>query len=175
MRLRSYYAIAGSSFLLLSISCLSQSPKPEDPPDRLVEAVADAKADKKADAKTDEKADAKADEGDSGEGVGTDDGGGPPPDAAGTKLSDGCDREEMPFEGVCTPKDQVQKVLDIRKDVALEKYQKAERPQQAAQAGHELLEQQIAQGDKMEDDLDEIIEVLRDEKRKKDGPKKGDF
>ena len=189
MRSRSYYAIAGSSFLLLSISCMTQSKKPEDRPDRMVEGIADA-VDAKADDKKadDKKAEDPGDDGgwephghpealDSGEAASSDEGGAAPPDATGglEPQIDGCALEAMQFEGKCTPKDKVEKILDRRERIALDKYQKAKKPQQAAEAAHDLLEQQVAQSGKMEDDLDEILEVLRKEKRQKGGSKKGDF
>jgi hypothetical protein len=89
-------------------------------------------------------------------------------------VPDGCALEEMKFEGKCTGKDEVQRILDRREREAMSKYQTAKRPQEAANAAHDLLEQQVAQVEKTEDDLDEILEILREEKkRKKGGDKKG--
>jgi len=79
------------------------------------------------------------------------------------KKKDGCYAGQMQFEGRCCDKSEVDKILEQREREALVKVQTAKKPGQTADAAHELLEQQIAQMDKAEDDLDEIIEQLKEE------------
>ena len=84
-----------------------------------------------------------------------------------------CPQGEMLFEGACTPKDEVSKILAMRERQALEKYRKAKEPKEAAKAAQELLEQQVVQVGKTEDDLDEIIGMLQEEQKKEEEEKKG--
>jgi hypothetical protein len=199
MRSRSYYAIAGSSFLLLTIACTTQTAKPDAKrADPVVQA--DAKADTKHDEKKAE--DSKGWHGirpinmvgipgdDGGELHGfpeaADDGGegtGGHPEAADggevepprPKGKDGCREGHMRFDGKCMSKDRVSKILDKRADEAMAKVKEATKPKETAQASHDLIEQQIYQMDKAEDDLDEIIEQLQREQDAKPEPddKKG--
>lgn len=183
MRSKSYSAIVHSSFLLLSISCMSQGHQA----DNKTSPAPTASFDTTEDAKTGEDmppedngeeipdAPEAADDG-GGEGApeATEDSGGHDPLTAGAhkRPKDGCATGEMRFEGVCTDKDRVKKIVDKREEKALQKVQQATKPEQAANAAHELLEQQIAQVDKAEDDLDEIIEQLKEEKKRKAMAKK---
>ena len=81
---------------------------------------------------------------------------------------DGCEKGQMIFEGDCMAKDAVQEILDERGREAVIKVRKARKPKEQAQAAHELIEQQIYQMDKTGDDLDEIIEQLRQENREQE-------
>lgn len=176
MRSRSYYAVASSSLLLLSISCSPQNRKPKDAaPARVVERLDDVKSEAKADEKKAEvvvdeaslppDADAGAEE--------QDDTGATESEGASDIHADGCADAEMKFEGKCAAKNEVSKILDRREQEALDKYRTAKKPIQAAEAANEFLEQQVAKIDKTEDDLDEIIEMLREEdKKRKKGPRK---
>jgi hypothetical protein len=174
MRSRSYYAIAGSSFLLLTISCMTQGTKVEE-----------KKADVRPTGETVPVGSEAGDEGDVKKDIAFDDTGSPfhgmlpvgdtgeavaqlpdhiqqmvdePPDMV-------CPTGEMDFEGKCVNKEEVDKVLHKRKKIALDKVKTAKRPKQTADASYDLLEQQTAQVDKVEDDLDEIIEQLKEEKK----------
>jgi len=183
MRSRSYFAIVLSSFLLASVSCLSQAQK------------ADSKSESKFDRAKDEKKeehqpqfestseDAKPVSGDDDTkgpdavDTGTDDADDADDDADNggeepTYLRDGCSRGLMMFEGVCTSKDKVDQILDRRSREALEKLQTAKKPKQSAEAAGYLIEQNIAQMDKAEDDLEEIIEQLKEENAAKKKMKK---
>jgi hypothetical protein len=192
MRSKSYYAIAGSSILLLTLGCLSNSAKKPDRRADPAVAAASAKADQKKDEK---KAEDKADDGGFGYGDGEETGtanaeaGAVPPDASGetgeepfgepesldgpppsTKpRHDGCKKGAMKFEGKCLNKDRVEKILEKRDEEVKQRVYDAKSPQQQADAAHDLLEQQIAQMDKTEDDLDEIIQQLQEENAKKYG------
>lgn len=91
------------------------------------------------------------------------------------KTKDGCAVGAMPFEGKCVNKGKIDRILERRERKALKRVQKAHKPQQMADAAGELIEQQIAQMGKAEDDLDEILEQLRAEdleerREKKEGP-----
>lgn len=175
MKSRSYSAVASSSLLLLSISCLA--PKDDKHEDVTQVSVVDAGVD---DGKADEKAEeAKADDGseepheDEQSSHEAEDSGAQDETGGETAPAprDGCGADEMHFEGECRPKEKIKKVLDEREREALEKYHKAAKPQQAAEAAHELLEQQVAQVEKAEDDLDEILEILREEQKRDDAKK----
>lgn len=178
MRSRSYYAIAASSLLLLLTACPAGDAK-SDGDDRK---TASAKADDRVEHKADEAKDA-ADsgtlEGDSGEPPpegedtgeheddGEDEGDGVPLTAGTSGRKHDCEPGSMPFEGKCTPKDRIAEIVEQREDDALMRVQTAKKPDQTAEAVHDLLEQQIYQVGKAEDDLDEIIEQLRREKEEK--------
>ena len=178
MRSRSYYATAGSSFLLLSISCLMQgAPVEEKKADTPVVDLSSGGTEIDCDAETDCDAEKplSLEDGDPGfhrmvQGVDTG------MEHVMAHLPDHmqqieeppvlkCPTGEMGFEGLCTHKDEVEKVLDKRKKIALDRVQSAKKPQQTADAAYDLLEQNTAQVDKMEDDLDEIIEQLKEEKK----------
>ena len=193
MRSRSYYAIAVSSFLLLTISCVAQKAKHEDLGDRPLADV--SKADVKADVKAEKGAEGYVnhalwdfgpvmghlpDEGETGsEHVGTsgfpaagdgdgdgEDDSGPEPGPS-SKGKDGCRRGQMRFDGKCMSKDRVSKILDKRGAAAREKVKNAKKPQQTAEASYDMIKQQTQQMGKVEDDLDEIIEQLEREKAEK--------
>lgn len=188
MRSRSYYAIAGSSLLLLTIACQpngKRDAKRVDPTvkviqtDPIPEDVHDPTGDEKK--AGDEKGD-----GDSGEPHGTDggeegtsghpaaaDGGDAPPEPEDGKGKDGCRKGHMPFEGKCVSKDRVGKILEKREEEALAKVHDAKKPKQTAQASYDLIEQQTQQIEKVEDDLDEIIEQLEKEREAKEKAEKG--
>lgn|GEM_PF-5331708 len=88
---------------------------------------------------------------------------------------DGCRLGEMRFEGECWSKKYVKMLLKRREQEALEKVQKARDVADAAQGARDLLEQKTVQMDKVEDDLDEILDEFRrqqeEEKNKKEeGP-----
>lgn len=156
MRSRSYSAIATSSLLLL-ISCTQQRDdhkKDVEEPPRII--VAPEVEPYPEEARAAEKM---AEEPHPHKEAG--------PAEPAPLRDDGCVDGEMPFEGSCRPKEEVQKVLRRREREALAKVQQARRPGQAAEAANDLLEQQISQAAKSEDDLDEIIEMLREEKRAK--------
>lgn len=203
MKSRSYCAIVGSSLLLLSVSCTSQSSKSAEQAASLAPPRGDVGSSSTDESSTaaeehhgdggDEKADAKADTfgrgvsvakarqlGSEGAGAASEEGGTGDEGSEGApgeerRLSaDGCADGEMQFEGACRSKEKVKKILDKRKREAMDSYRKAKRPEEAAQAAHDLLEQQVAQVEKTEDDLDEILEMLREEQKKgapeKEGP-----
>lgn len=199
MRSKSYYAtVVGSSFLLLLISCLSsQSTKVDerDSPTAAAVVASSDDGDKPEDAYEDEAGAGLAgmsSGGESGEELfgfpeaADDDGGSveatttgeePLPTASKKKKKrkqkDGCYLGSMRFEGKCLDKRKVSKILDERSLAAMAKVQKAHKPEQVADAAYDLIEQQIAQMDKTEDDLDEMIEQLQDEKREEAQAKKG--
>ena len=79
------------------------------------------------------------------------------PEGEGEPLRhvDGCADEEMRFEGRCYPKKAVKDVLEVREAEAIREVQEADEPVKQAKAAHSLLEQQISQVDKAEDDLDD--------------------
>lgn len=186
MRSRSYYAIAVSSFLLLTTSCFAQKAKQDDPGERpTVDVPIDVRPDeKKADEK---KADVKEDPPPDETGDGPEDTSGHPAAADGGdetgddgetgaavgtspshKGKDGCHPGQMRFDGKCLSKDRVAKILDRREEEALAKVKHANKPKQVADAAYELIEQQTQQVEKVEDDLDEIIEQLKQEKAQKE-------
>lgn len=188
MRSKSYYAtVVGSSFLLL-IACTTQCAKPEHRADPAL--VAAEKQDEKQDEKKadEKKAETKGVHGygsvittgpmeDGGDETGGESHGDTPamgdggPRSTHKKTKDGCRPGAMRFEGKCLNKRKVQKILDKRDEEIKKKVQDATNAQQQADAAHDFLEQQIAQMDKTEDDLDEIIEQLKEENAKKlDGP-----
>lgn len=76
-----------------------------------------------------------------------------------------CPDGQMGFEGSCVDKTKVDRIIDTRKKKALDRVKAAKQGKQTADATYDLLEQQTAQVDKVEDDLDEIIEQLKEEKR----------
>jgi len=178
MRSRSCYATAASSGrlwvpLLFCVACLGQDGKQDDgraaARDRTH--AADVGTDEhKADEKRDEK---KADEkippehgpdaADGGEETGDADTGSAEETGGPELADDGCELGEMVFEGRCTSKERVSKLLDGRKAEALERVQLASKPKQAVDSAYDLIEQQTYQMDKVEDDLDEIIEQLKRE------------
>lgn len=80
---------------------------------------------------------------------------------------DGCDDEEMRFEGKCYPKKAVKDVVEQREADALQDVQNADDPAKAAKATNVFLEQQINQAAKTEDDLDEILEILKEDERRR--------
>jgi len=181
MTSKSYYTIAGSSFLLLMIGCPTLDSKRDEPLYDVVGADAKAADAKKADSlpehhntSTDDDAGVEPepeplDTGDTGD---TGDVGAP----VGLKGTDGCHKGEMPFEGICLPKDHVGKILDKREAQVMEKVMGANTPKQAGQAAYDLIEHQAQQMDKVEDDLDEIIQQLereQDAKKKPDDGKGG--
>lgn len=181
MRSRSYSAIVHSSLLLFSISCLSQSSNEDGAalPDRFVD------LDEEDLQKSDEKhvevqgsetgsreAEAASDgEEEESEGEGVEGTGGE--ESISEKANGGvsskkrCSLGSMVFEGKCHDKQKVKKIVEEREKKALAKVKKA-KPEETADAARELLEQQIVQIDKAEDDLDEIIEQLREEKNLRD-------
>jgi hypothetical protein len=187
MTSRSYFATAGSSLLLLSfssLSCMQKSPSGFDE----VPARAAFGEDKARDEDKDSSSDSGAlpdfpdpDLLDGGEAVdGDDDGGSAAPEgddddggeeAKATVHADGCGDGEMQFEGKCTSKAVVKKILDKRDKAAVEEVFKAPKGAPKARAYGALLEHQVAQVEKTEDDLDEILEILREEKKKKDSAK----
>jgi hypothetical protein len=168
MKSRSYSAVASSSLLLLSISCLV--PKDDKHEDVTQVSIVDASMDEgKADDGFEEPHGDKQSGHEIENSGAQDETGG---EEAVPPHRDGCGADEMLFEGECRPKEKVKKVLDEREREALEKYHKAAKLQQAAEAAHELLEQQVAQVEKAEDDLDEILEILREE-QKREGAEKG--
>jgi len=147
MTSRSYYAIAGSSFLLLSLISCDEGKKDDrrDSPNRQVSL---------------------AQEGDNAPEVVSEIADLPshlPTASVPTSKHDGCFVGELQFEGRCVDKKRVSEIVEKREAYAIEKVKKAKRPEQKALATHDLLEQQIVQADKVEDDLDEIIEQLEEE------------
>lgn len=83
-----------------------------------------------------------------------------------------CGIGEMLFEGKCLPKETVNRILEEREQKALAKLKMAKEAPQQAKAVQELLEQQVVQVSKNEDDLDEIIEMLKEENKQLDKQKK---
>jgi hypothetical protein len=74
-----------------------------------------------------------------------------------------CPEGQMFFEGVCTPKTEVVDLVEHREEEALLDLQEPAQEGGSAEAQHRLIEQQIVQVEKAEDDLDEIIlELERD-------------
>jgi len=181
MRSRSYSAIVHSSLLLFSISCLSQSPKEDGAalPDRfvvLVEEDLQKNDEKHVEVQSFETGSSEAEavndgEEEEGEGEGVEGTGGEDPvsEKAGGGVSSKkrCPFGSMVFEGKCHDKQKVKEIVEEREKNALVKVKKA-KPEETADAARELLEQQIVQIDKAEDDLDEIIEQLREEKNLRD-------
>jgi len=193
MRSRRYSSIVGSSFLLLLVSCLSQSAKDEQASDPKVRMTAPsihdfdpAKA-KSPEPVPSEPAPSEPETGtEEGDGVETED----PGPAAGDgghaasgvpKISkrpkgrrpNGCLKGQMRFEGKCLRKKFVEMLLEQREEEAKRKIEEAEDPKQQISAANELIEQQISQMEESEDDLEEMIEKLEEEKRNKkheDGP-----
>jgi hypothetical protein len=183
MRSKSYYAtVVGSSFLLLAISCMAQGTRVEE-----------KKADVPAVGMPPVGSD---DSGSDTKGIALGDGGSgfqamlPVAGTGGPAIAHlpdhiqqqvvveephelQCPTGEMDFEGKCVNKIKVDKVLDKRKKKALDRVKAAKKPKQTADASYDLLEQNTAQVDKMEDDLDEIIEQLQQEKKEEELDKKG--
>jgi len=60
-------------------------------------------------------------------------------------------------------KEMVGKILDERDEEIKAKVHNATNPKQQADAAYEFIEQEIAQMDKTEDDLDELIEQLKEQ------------
>lgn len=114
-----------------------------------------------------------ADPEDKAQDEGDESGGAPSKDTFTLEHHDGCGDEEMRFEGKCYPKKSVKDVLEMREAEAIRKVQEADEPVKAAKAANQLLEQQINQAAKAEDDLDEILEMLKEKDRKRDSSKKG--
>ena len=154
MRSRSYFGIAGSSFLLLFASaCLVETvdegkerkerpSAPEMPPeDPTFLAPTEARPPEEP----------------------LQLGEGPLPISG----DDGCLEGQMPFEGQCTDKKEVERVLEVRAKRAKKKMKKARGVKEKAKAVNDMLEQQIQQVDKAEDDLDEIIDQLEREREEK--------
>ena len=176
MRSRSYYAIAGSSCLLLLLACSSHSAeKTDERVDPTIVAVPEKQDEKKAEARPDEGR-AGRDEGpvpsiDTGAHTGEEPDGDPElPTAPSSKPRlDGCKKGEMRFDGKCLSKKRVEKILEKRDEEVKQKVQDAKNPQQQANAAHDLLQQQIVQMEKTEDDLDEITVQLKEENAKKYG------
>lgn len=179
MRSRSYSAIVLSSFLLTTISCLSKAPSSDEESAVSAEAKSVRLDSKKDDAKEEaqeeipEAADENATEGfeegleEGLDTMGAEREGEEAPEFEEPKPKrDGCIKGAMRFEGRCLPKDKVDYILHNRKRKALKRVQQAQKPDDAALAAHDLLEQQIAQVDKAEDDLDEIIEELKEEQKR---------
>lgn len=187
MTSRSYYALAGSSFLLLMLACPSSSTHRADRRvDPSIVAGPEKRDDKKAGAKKDDDWGPDEDEtagmAEPGAPAAADDGGETGEEPFGHKESldrpptskpraDGCKKGRMKFEGKCRSKERVAKVLENRGEEIKRKLRNASTAQQQADAAHDLLEQQIAQMEVTEDNLDEIIRQLEQENAKRfDGP-----
>jgi len=172
MRSKRYSSIVGSSFSLLLISCFAPQ--------------SDFKNDKRDEKKGDEvkydlipgeddmgepppEPPEPGDSGDSGEGdsAGPEVGVGPKFGAGHLSVrptsKDGCHKGSMRFEGKCMDKEHVGEILDGRDKGIKAKVHNATNPKQQADAAYEFLEQEIAQMDKTEDDLDELIEQLKEQ------------
>lgn len=164
MRSRSYSAIVLSSLLLTAISCFAQqAPASEDWEGR------DSgyhKEEPKEEANGD--LPEATEDGGGGEDSGFDEAGGLD---GGAALPEGdqdvCLKGSMVFEGRCISKTEVERLLEHREQQALKRVQQAKMPHDVADAAHDLLEKQIAQVDKAEDDLDEIIAELKKENRER--------
>lgn len=147
MTSRSYYAIAGSSLLLLSLISCDEGKKDDrrNLPDRQVSFVQETQElpeEVRATVSFSQEPDL-------------------------PRKNDGCVVGELSFEGHCVDKERVSEIVEKRETQAIEKVKRAKRPEQKALAAHDFLEQQIVQADKVEDDLDEIIEQLEKEKAAK--------
>lgn len=77
-----------------------------------------------------------------------------------------CPGGQMEFEGRCEAKEKVAQIVEEREKAALENVKKAKEAGDVAEAQNDLLEQQVAQMEKAEDDLDEIIELLEEEQER---------
>ena len=172
MKSRSYCEIAIGSLLLLA-GCPNSSDSKDGTTAGEESVVSVRKEDRKADEK---KADVPSTTAGFGTAGGDDAGGdsgepegetGHEPLSTSTGAQDGCEDGEI-FEDHCMPKEKVSEILKERDREAVAKVQQATKPSDRIKAASELLEQQIYQVDKTEDDLDEIIEQLRQEKLEKE-------
>lgn len=155
MRLRSYYVSALSSFLIFLASCLAQPTnalEDKEGPLRTLDPSSVADKDNGSEGALREVKKTSLHELKNERKV-------------HVSSLDICSKGEMVFEGECLHKDNVEELLEKREQEALRRVKMAEHPEQVADAAHDLLEKQILQVDKAEDDLDEILEDLKNEQR----------
>jgi hypothetical protein len=81
-----------------------------------------------------------------------------------TETKRDCGENEMSVHGICYSKEHLAKLQDEQDEIIKFKYQSARGAGEKAQAAHALLEQQIEQLERTEDDLQEIIQIIEDKK-----------
>lgn len=99
-------------------------------------------------------------------------GGGVSPKPASEKVivsssEDPCPAGQRRYEGTCRPRKAVANDIERRERDALASVRKAQTTKELVDAQHELLQQQVQQVGQVEQDLDEILELLREENRVK--------
>jgi len=83
-----------------------------------------------------------------------------PADVVDAVLDAACPEGHLWFDGRCTPKKTMKKALEKKDDEVLAKVKNPGDVRDSSDASTALIEQQIVQARKSEDDLDEIIRIL---------------
>lgn len=164
MRLRSYSAIVGLSLLWLATACQAQgaTPREDEPVASLVQEDPQSNEDMEPVIEEPVPEEAAVMTGGSEKGVLLVEEPPTPKTAAASKKIVECPKGSMLFEGECTHKDKVGKIVDRRKKKAKAKIYSAA-PSASGEAANDLLQSAIVQMEKSEDNLDEMIEQLKEE------------